>query len=206
MQARWFTGVNLGKRPGSEENLVMTETGAVVRARALREVLRPVTMEDLNKLKGAPHDPAGTMRAGGHDEGRGDELQQQGEEESRKRAPNSVMITKEVVTKFGPTENCRKCQGLLDKNKAYQHVHHTPECRQRMTELMRQDERFCRQVEAAEDRQVRRIAEILEERDRLAAARKGREEEPPRGQPEGAARVEGGASGSGEQERMTTAR
>ena len=71
MRERWHSGLYLGKRPGSEENLVMTDTGKVVRARAIREVQRAVTIEDLNRLKGTPHDPVGTLRGGGRDEGRG---------------------------------------------------------------------------------------------------------------------------------------
>ena len=80
------------------------------------------------------------------------------------------------MEKFGMTPNWRKCQALMNKNKAYQDVHHTEKCRERLTELMREDDRFRNHVEAAEERQVKRIAEILEERDKIAATARRREE------------------------------
>ena len=72
----WYSGVFLGKRPGSEENLVMKEDGAVVRARAIREVAREMRLENYDVLKGTPHDPAGTLRGFPRDEARPDELRE----------------------------------------------------------------------------------------------------------------------------------
>ena len=36
MGERWFHGIFLGKKAGTEENIVMRENGSVVRARAIR--------------------------------------------------------------------------------------------------------------------------------------------------------------------------
>ena len=52
----------------------MTEDSKVVRARAVREVHRELTMDCLNKLKGTPHDPVGTPRGGGRHDCRREEL------------------------------------------------------------------------------------------------------------------------------------
>ena len=173
MRERWHSGLYLGKRPGSEENLVMTESGKVVRARAIREVHRAVTMEDLDKLKGTPHDPVGTLRGGGRDEGRGDELEHPEAHEPSGHVPKRVQITKAVIENFGPTPGCRKCQAVMNNNKAYQFVHHTLECRDRLTDLMRQDDRFRRLVEAADERQVKRIADILEKARKTSSSTTG---------------------------------
>ena len=58
---------------GTEEHIVMREDGSVVRARAIREVDKKLTIEDLAVLCGQPHDPTSTVRSGGErDQGRGE--------------------------------------------------------------------------------------------------------------------------------------
>ena len=197
MKERWMSGLYLGKRPGSEENLVMTEEGKVVRARAIKEMHKTLRMEALDKLMGTPHDPVGTLRAAVRDERRGDELVAPEVEDDSKYLPKRVQITKPIIEQFGPTSGCRKCQAVMSNNKGYQFVHHTTECRDRLTELMRQDERFRRLVEAADERQVRRLAEVLERRDQATQQRQQRQEVPAR-PARGEARDSGGASGSQE--------
>ena len=171
MRERWHTGLFLGKRPGSEENLVMKEDGGVVRARAVRELLRPVTLADLDKIRGTPHDPTGTLRGVPRDEGRPEALREpEVADADLGSVPKWVQITKDVVLKFGATPGCSKCRGVRAGDRAYQYVHHTDACRNRMTELMKQDGKFGRLVQAAEDRQTKRIADMLERRDREASA------------------------------------
>ena len=46
MSERWYSGFWLGKRLGTEEHVVVKEDGAVVRARAVRELERNVTLSD----------------------------------------------------------------------------------------------------------------------------------------------------------------
>ena len=41
---RWFHGIFFGKKAGSEENIVMRENGSVVRARAIRELQKILTL------------------------------------------------------------------------------------------------------------------------------------------------------------------
>ena len=183
VKERWMSGLYLGKRPGSEEKLVMFEEGKVVRARAIKEMHKTLRMEDLDKLMGTPHDPVGTFRAAVRDERRGDS----------KYVPKRVQITKPIIELFGPTSGCRKCQAVMSNNKGYQFVHHTTECRDRLTELMRQDERFRRLVEAADERQVRRLTKVLERRDKAKQQRQQRQEVPAR-PVKGKARDSGGAS------------
>ena len=151
MKELWMSGLYLGKRPGSEENLVMTEEGKVVRARAIEEMHKTLRMEDLDKLMGTPHDHVGTLRAAVRDERRGDELAAPEVEDDSKYVPKRVQITKPIIEQFGPSSGCRKCQAVMSNNKGYQFVHHTTECRDRLTELTRQDEWFRRLVEAADE-------------------------------------------------------
>ena len=165
MKDWWMSGLHLGKRPGSEENLVMTEEGKVVRARAIKEMHKTLRMEDLDKLMGTPRDPVGILRVAVRDERRGDGLAAPEVEDDSKYLPKKVQITKPIIEQFGPTSGCRKCQAVMSNNKGYQFVHHTTECRDKLTELMRQDERFRRLAEGADERQVRCFAEVLERRD-----------------------------------------
>ena len=44
MSERWHSGFWLGKRLGTEKHAVVKEDGAVVRARAVRELERSVTL------------------------------------------------------------------------------------------------------------------------------------------------------------------
>ena len=144
----------------------MKEDGAVVRARAVRELERSVTLSDFYHLRGQPHDPTGTIRGVQRDAGRrvdAGEREGTGEQDDR-FLPRRVFLTQEVVRKFGPTPDCRKCRGAMAGDKAYQFVNHSEGCRRRMEALMKEDDAFRRHVENAERRQTERLAEIVERR------------------------------------------
>ena len=70
MGERWFHGIFLGKKAGTEENIVMRENGSVVRARAIRELQKILTLKDYDVLRGTPHDPIGSLRGVTRDVGR----------------------------------------------------------------------------------------------------------------------------------------
>ena len=100
MKERWMSGLYLGNRPVSEENLLMPEEGKVVRARAIEEMHKTLRMEDLDKLTSTPHDPVGTLRAAGRDERRGNELAAPEVEDDSKYVPRRVQITKPIIEQF----------------------------------------------------------------------------------------------------------
>ena len=75
-----------------------------------------------------------------------------------------MTITKEIINRYGATSGCKKCRGLIAGDKAYQHVHHSEQCRTRLEDLMRNDDAYKEQVEKAEQRRAERLAEILERR------------------------------------------
>ncbi len=54
--------------------------------------------------------------------------------------PKPVYITQTVIQLFGPTPGCRKCLAGMSSERCY--LPHTPECRERLTDLMRQDNRY----------------------------------------------------------------
>ena len=110
---RWHTGRWVGKRLGTEEHFIMQADGRVVRARAVREMEETLSLADFDVLVSTPHDPTGTIRAALKDKGRGPVAAEgQGEPDPLgERATPRVHITKDVVTEFGPTADCRKCMG-----------------------------------------------------------------------------------------------
>ena len=54
MGERWFHGIFLGKKAGTEENFVIRENGSVVRALAIGEFHKVLTLKDCGVLRGTP--------------------------------------------------------------------------------------------------------------------------------------------------------
>ena len=50
MGERWFHGILLGKKAGTEENIVMRENGSVVKARAIKELQKMLAHKDYDVL------------------------------------------------------------------------------------------------------------------------------------------------------------
>ncbi len=100
--------------------------------------------------------------------------------------PQRVSITETAIQRFGPTPGCTKCQAARSTIRRY--FTHTPGCRERLTNLMCQDERFRRLVEAIDERQV----EFLDMQD--IAARKQRKQQ----REEQHRSADAGARGTGE--------
>ena len=179
MTERWFRGMWLGKRLGTEEHLVMKQGGIVVRARAVREEEKTMTMADHDTLTGRPHDPFGTLHAGGaRDTGRRVDLGgggvQPGPED--RAAPKQVMTTRDIIARYGVTSGCKKCRGVVIGDRAHQHVHHREGRRTRAGDLMRNGEAYKGQVMKAEHRRIERLAEILGRRVK-AQVRQARQDE-----------------------------
>ena len=175
MGERWFHGIFLGKKAGTEENIVTRENGSVVRARAISELQKILTLKDYDVLRGTPHDPIGTLRGVARDVGRPSETlgESPREDFDELQGTRRVQIRREVVEKFGPTLDCKKCRGLLARDRAYQYyVHHREECRTRMEALMWEDDGFRRHVERADLRLTKRLADVMERRDRESQDRK----------------------------------
>ena len=56
MGERWFHGTFLGKKAGTRES------GSVVRARAIRDLHKVLTLKDYDVLRGTSHDPIRSLR------------------------------------------------------------------------------------------------------------------------------------------------
>ena len=63
MQERWVEGTWLGSRFTTLEQLVARKSdGVVVRTQAVRDLQKPPTVEDLDRIIGHPHAPQGVQR------------------------------------------------------------------------------------------------------------------------------------------------
>ena len=164
MGERWFRGHWLGKKQGTGEHLVVKADGLVVRARAVRELEEKISLTSFNHLTSTPHDPFGTLRQQREPDRQRGQDRQPGEQDAGEReyVPKRVQITKEMVRRFGPTKNCKKCAGVASGDGGYQQVHHSEACRLRMEEAMLDDESFRRNLEAANNRRAERIVRDLE--------------------------------------------
>ena len=142
MSERWYSGFWLGKRLGTEVHVVVKEDGAVVRARAVRELERSVTLSVYDHFRGQPHDPTGTryVEFSVMQDVELKQVKEKAQVNKMTASPRRVFITQEVVRKFGPTPDCRKCRGAMAGDKAYQFVNHSEGCRRRMEALMKEDD------------------------------------------------------------------
>ena len=119
----------------------MRENGSVVRAHAIREFTKVLTLKDYDVLRGTPHDPVGTLWGVTLDAGLTSEVPREDPQEDfdELQQTRRAQVRREVVDKFGPTPGCKKCRCLIARDRAYQYVHHHEECRTRMEALMRED-------------------------------------------------------------------
>ena len=108
--------------------------------------------------------------------------------------PKPVYLTQTVIQLFGPTPGCRKCLAGMSSERC--DLPHTPECRERLTDLMRQDDRYRSLVEAADERQVMRVAEILDMKDEASRKQRKQQREEQRRSADAGARGTGEAFGS----------
>ena len=105
MQARWMPGIWVGKKLHSDEHLVMKEDGIVVRSRAVREMTKDITINDLDILKSTPHDPLGTIRAS-TSAPRPPVVPRDLGPEDLEYKPRRARITHDVIEKYGYTTGC----------------------------------------------------------------------------------------------------
>jgi hypothetical protein len=117
MAARWLPGTCLGKRFNTEEHIVATSEGKIVKARAVRLVDAQAlwSMEKLMDIKGVPWDPSGEKKEElpvewirfpdvAPDPGR---RQEEG-------LPRSTPITQRHLDKVGYTaQGCAKCRAMM---------------------------------------------------------------------------------------------
>ena len=168
MQPRWAKGVWLGKRFATEEHVVATTEGVVVRSAAVRP--HPECEYDshvFDAIVGVPWDPTGKNA-----DLSPEEVQEHLKDLPRVVAPRPeaeyippsrrAVIKKEYVERFGPTPNCAKCRAIIAGDNSTPTLGHSEGCRTRMGRLLMIDPELSKSLERAQIRQDEFLARRVE--------------------------------------------
>ena len=173
MEARWIPGTWLGKRYATEEHIVATADGRVVKSRAIR----PVESQDKwNKekvlgVKGTPWNPSGEEKS--EVEVKFDTPMARPEARMRpsdamdemENAPRSTAITSRHLEKVGYTgAGCAKCRAMLAGDE-YQPRGHSAVCRARVYKALRADEELRGDMDRADERKQRYLKRKAEDQE-----------------------------------------
>ena len=183
MRARWEKGMWLGKRFVTDEHVISTTNGIVVRSSAVK--LHPDTEYDsqlFDALVGVPWDPAGKNKAGCP----------KGEYEDLRELPRLVvpraadepipqsrrmMISRDLILRFGPTEGCAKCRFLMAGDQSQPALGHNAACRTRIEALLAQDPVLGKRLLRAQQRQDEFFARRIEAGDESAKRSRASEDD-----------------------------
>ena len=160
---RWFDGIWIGLQFSSGEHIVATPDGRVIRARAVHP--RPdtvrVTREMLKHIKAGPGNTTEVIT-----QGSGDKPAPSAEEtqppQAEEPVPRSFRITQELLSKFGYSKGCPKCEALR-RGDEHRTVHHNRECRRRVEMEMNKDDLLSGKLSEAEERKKGYLARRVED-------------------------------------------
>jgi len=156
MKARWDDGIWLGKTINSDEHIVATKDGSVVKARS---VTRKLESESWNaedvlavtavtwKVGKKDGEAAREVRILGpedeavHDmDNGGDDVRGPPDPVFREPVPRDVYVTPENLKDYGYTENCNKCRAMRVGSSRLNNRSHTKECRDRIRDCIKEKE------------------------------------------------------------------
>ena len=163
MKERWGKGIILGKLWTSDEYVLFSDEGKIVKARSIKLMLESESWisEEVEKVNIARWK---AQFAG--EESPLEEREEDDEDDpvARLVVPRDFIIKQEYLETFGYSEDCGRCRVLSKGGKPTQH--HTKKCRERIRKLLeeseqatiltrateRQNEYIAKQVRAAEDK------------------------------------------------------
>ena len=172
MEARWIPGTWLGKRFATEEHIVATVDGKVVKARAVRPVAvaERWNSEKVLGVKGVPWSPSGEERPETpveYEVAPAPKIRPVDAMDEMENAPRSMAITSRHLDRVGYTAaGCAKCRAMI-KGETPEPRGHSAVCRARVYKAIRQDEVMKNDMERADERKERylkRRAEDVAER------------------------------------------
>ena len=154
MQERWVEGTWLGSRFTTLEHLVARKSdGVIVRTRAVRDLQKSPTVEDLDRIIRHPHAPQGVQRYRQLDVPR-PEIPEPQEHRSAsapdpsRPIPRAVYITRAMLERHGYSEGCQRCNAMR-RGQIYGTGGHSGDCRRGMEAALAQDEEYQFKVEQA---------------------------------------------------------
>ena len=172
---RFENGVWVGCTIRSGEHLVATEKGVFKVSSVVRKPEdRRWSSEAIKSIKGSPKEPvpgSGSSRLIAYSKHRSDhEVRQPGylpaRSENEEPEVRANYIFKRDVEKHGATAGCPGCRALANPNSKFR-AKHSPECRRRMEEALKQTEEGAKRVQRADERitnaLVKKSEEIMED-------------------------------------------
>ena len=164
MQERWLEGLYLGKLWGSDEFIISTNDGKVVRARAVTP--RPngvqLTTEMIRTVQGHPWNPTGVITHADVRPTAAPVPMQPNPATPKVPIPRGFRITERMLKKFGYTEGCPHCRAL-ERGDNRGTSHHSKACRTRLEELIADDAEFGDAILGADQRANEYLARRVEE-------------------------------------------
>ena len=174
MEPRWSKGIWLGKRFATEEHLIGTVDGVVVRCGAVKP--HPETQWDshlFDALVGVPWDPAGKNKdvAPADVQERLQEIPRvvvpRGLEDEIPQ-PRRILITRDYLNRFGYTPGCSKCTAIEVGDNTHPTLAHSAACRSRIERELEKDPFLSKRLEKAKLRQSEFLARRVEAGDPAA--------------------------------------
>ena len=156
LQARWRDGVHLGIRMESSEMLIGTSEG-VFKVRSIRRKTEGLrwSASDVEQIIGVPWKPYQftdddrlLVRMPEFTEEDATGLKEHLPSEDA--APRGIIVTKRDLIKHGYTPNCPGC---YSSRHGIKYKSHTPKCRQRIFDSVREDEGDSKRVQDAKERE-----------------------------------------------------
>ena len=158
MQARWQSGLWLGKTHGSDEHIVAALDGTGVRsARSIQPEDGPLMREHMGAVTEFPGRASGRARAR---PGEG-EPQDPIEPGHHRREARKWQITKDVWLEYGSTPRCPKCRDWEQNRRS--DTRHSEQCRARLERVLRNHPVFGPRIRDSAARTNPRIAPPLQQ-------------------------------------------
>ena len=153
MQARWGTGIFLGKLWRSDESMIFSDEGKMIKSRSIKLMLEGESWdhEAVDKID-IPRWKAQFVTS----EVQSEERKVRGDEDdndpkARRKIPRDFPSKQEYLDTYGYTEECGRCRCIRRGDVPTQH--HTPKCRQRIREKLEKsdDKTLLQEAEVRKD-------------------------------------------------------
>ena len=172
LRGRWAEGIYLGRLFLTDEAIVGTPEGVVIRARTVTP--RPegtrVNEEMLKAIRTRPWENIGTLGQGERPHGDVPRASTMPAEKEQKCIPRDFRITDGMIGKYGTSDKCPRCAAIR-RGRDDGRSRHSAVCRERIKKLLAEDGDMNEVVSRAE---MRRNQYLAEEVERLVNEKEGK--------------------------------
>ena len=201
MTARWDDGIWLGKTVGSDEHIIASADGKIVRCRSItrKPESESWNAENIMKIKVTPWHLKGYISDKEEKEDETEErhvqvhraedpevpVREMGsgglnpealvpEPVIRSSVPRDLYVKPQHLRDYEYTKGCRKCDAMKEGDSSYASRSHSSACRQRIRERLEESAAGQRELQQGQERQERFLAEEVERVDGEAKGKRVR--------------------------------